>query len=402
MSGGIARLIGFAERHKARGAIVLNGGDMMNKGAPAWSDKYHCVEWAWFNGIVDAAAFGNHDADYGDAELARCRASVTFPILSANTSGFEHYRVVERKGIRIGVFAIAGSDFPRLVTTVKLVYSDPIAAARDVVDTLRNREHVDAVVMIGHEHAEDDFRLAHAVMGIDVVFGTHTHLRQDFEMIPGTSTAFISPFQYGTYVSVVDLTFVKKRLTNINGQLVAMDGTIKADSKIARRVASMEQALERDPQYRDLFRPVARLLHPLDVDDLARFTVETMRDVTNADIALSTASSFRQALPSGSIDLETLRDAMPYDNEIVVAQLTAPQLQTLLARTSTPDPSSDARAFASAAPPLDPQRSYSVAVTDYMAKTAASYRDIFENANVTSTGKRVRSEVLARLQTRAP
>lgn len=399
MKGGVARLIAFAARHKKRGALVLNGGDMMNKGAPAWSDKYHCVEWAWFNGVVDAMAFGNHDADYGNDELTRCRATVQYPILSANTTGFERYRIVERKGVRIGVFAIAGPDFPTLVTNAKLAFSDTVVAARDVVDTLRNREHVNAVVMIGHEHAQDDFNLAAAVPGIDVIFGTHTHLKQSLEMIPGTRTWFISPFQYGTYVSVVSLHFVKKQLTNVDGRLVPIDDRVKPDPKISARVAAMQRDLEKDPAYRDLFKPIASLAKPLDVRDVARLAVDTMRDVAHADVAISTASSFRQALPSGAIDLETLRAAMPYDNEVVVVNISGTKLQELLSRANTSDLSSDARAFVSGAPPqVDVSRTYAVALTDYMAKVSASYRDLFSDVKVTSTGARVRSEVLKRLQ----
>ena len=164
--GGIARAIGFLERHKKAGALVFNGGDMMNRGAPAWSDKYGCAEWPWFNGIVDAMAFGNHDADYGNGELLRCRSAVRYPILSANTTGFERSLYFDRNGVRIGVFAISGADFPALVTYAKLTFSDPVVAARDVVKTLRERDHVDAVVMIGHEQTEDDYKLAAAVPGM--------------------------------------------------------------------------------------------------------------------------------------------------------------------------------------------------------------------------------------------
>jgi 5'-nucleotidase / UDP-sugar diphosphatase len=397
MKGGVARAIGFLERHKRDGALVFIGGDMMNKGAPAWSDKYHCAEWAWFNGVVDAMAFGNHDADYGNDELTRCRSTVRYPILSANTTGFERYRVFERKGVRIGVFAIAGADFPALVTNAKLTFTDPVAAARDVVQTLRESEHVDAVVMIGHEHAVVDEKLAAAVPGIDLIFGSHTHLKRELTLIPGTRTWFISPFQYGTYVSVVEMTFDHRKLTGVHGRLVPIDESVAPDRKVLQNVASMERDLESDPKYHDLFAIVATLRAPIEVDALAKFTVDTMRDVTHADVALSTASSFRQALPSGAIDLETLRAAMPYDNEIVVAQLTGDQLQAILTRANTTDPASDARSFSTAASPIDRAKTYAVAVTDYMANVSPSFRDVFRDAKLISTGFHVRAEVLKHL-----
>src|ERR1044071_144761 len=79
--GGIARAIGYLKEQKQRGALVFSGGDTINKGAPTWSDEYQCAEWPWWNGVVDAMAFGNHDADYGYAALGQCRKQTTYPIL---------------------------------------------------------------------------------------------------------------------------------------------------------------------------------------------------------------------------------------------------------------------------------------------------------------------------------
>src|SRR5689334_6417893 len=52
---GIARAIAYlkAQRKATANLLVLNGGDMVNKGSPTWSDEYQCLEWPWFNGLVD-------------------------------------------------------------------------------------------------------------------------------------------------------------------------------------------------------------------------------------------------------------------------------------------------------------------------------------------------------------
>jgi 5'-nucleotidase / UDP-sugar diphosphatase len=397
--GGLARAIGFMERHKKKGALVFNGGDMMNKGAPAWSDKYRCAEWAWLNGVVDAMAFGNHDADYGDEELSRCRAAVRYPILSANTAGFERYRIFERKGLRIGVFAVAGADFPRLMTAAKLAFTDPTEAARDVVKTLREREHADVVIMIGHEHADDDSKLAAAVPGIDVILGSHTHLKRELTRIPGTQTWFLSPSQYLTFISVVDLTFDGHKLAGVKGRLVPVDSAMQADRTVARRIAGMQRDLENDPQYRELFVPIARLPKAMDVRDVGQFAVDTMREAVSADVALSTSSSFRQSLPPGPVGLEALRAAMPYDNEIVVTTMAGSRLSTLLERSSH---DADGPLFTTPIPAIEPLRPYRVALTDYMAFVNASYRDLAAGAEPARSGIRVRSAVTKRMSSQWP
>jgi 5'-nucleotidase len=288
-------------------------------------------------------------------------------------------------GIRVGVVALAGSDFPTLVKTPGFTFSDRIAAARDVVADLRAR--ADVVVLIGHESLDDDIALAHDVPGIDIILGTHSHLKRELTKIEGTSTRIISPFQYLTYISRVELTFDDKhKLTNVTGSLVRVDAHIGADERIAKRVESMENALEHDPQYASLFTPVGALKSGLSVEQLGERTVALMRDVVHADFAISTTSSFRQDLPPGTITMETLRNAMPYDNEVVTATMSGEQLKKLI------EFKGDASFYTRI--DIDPRATYRVATTDYLANVSA-YKIFF--SSVQKSGLRVRSELKANL-----
>jgi 5'-nucleotidase len=381
--GGIARAIHYLDRAHRNGALVFSGGDMINKGSPSWSDKYTCAEWPWLNGIVDAMALGNHDPDYGAGEFAECRSKIRYPILSANTNGFQRSAVFKSHGIRVGVFALAGSDFPALVHTPGFTFSDRIAAARDVVADLRQR--ADVVVLIGHETLDDDITLAHRVPGIDIILGTHSHLKRELEKIDGTNTWIISPFQYLTYISRVELTFDDEhKLTKVGGGLVRVDSHLPSDARIAKRVASMESALEHDPQYSPLFVAIGRLKTGIRVEQLGEHTVALMRDVARADFAISTTSSFRQDLPPGTITMETLRNAMPYDNEIVTATMSGAQVQNLI----------DFKGDAAYHTPIkiDPNATYRVATTDYLTNVSA-YKSFFSGVGVEKTGLRVREQL---------
>jgi len=395
--GGIARAVRYLAGEKQRGALVFSGGDTINKGAPAWSDKYGCVEWPWWNGIVDAMAFGNHDADYGLPAFEQCKRSVTYPILSANTVGFKRYAVFTVKGIRIGVFALAGSDFPTLVHVEGLSFSDPFAAARDAVRDLRKKEHADVVVMIGHQHAEADYEMARKVPGIDLIFGSHSHLKRDLTRIEGTRTWFISPWQYLGYVSRVQLTFERRKLTDVRGSLVPIDDKLAEDEAIAARVRTMQGELERDPAYADLFRTIGTLDRAMSVRDVATYTLDTVRKAANADIALSTVSSFRAALPKGSITFEKLRDALPYENEIVVCTMDGESVLRLMDYSKSREGTDSEAYFSGVLPQLtrNPNRQiYRVAATDYLANVA--WRDAFK-CEKEKTGKRVRESVKASL-----
>lgn len=390
--GGIARAIGYLRREKQRGALVFSGGDMVNKGSPAWSDKYGCAEWPWFNGVVDAMALGNHEPDYGAVAMQACIDAIRYPVLSANTNGFKPSQVFVVNGIRVGVFAVAGGDFKTLVKDPALHFADPAEAALEAVRDLRDKQHADVVVMIGHEHLDDDFALAHSVTGIDLIFGSHSHLKRELTLIEGTSTWFISPFQYLTYISRVELTFQGRKIAGVNGRLVPVDARMPLDTTVARRVQTMQSELELDPQYAPLFATIGTLPAPLSVEALAMKSVEIMRDTAHAEFALSTASSFRQALPRGRVTLEALRAAMPYDNEILVYEMRGEAVEKLLAYGHSRE-GGDSYAIVARPQSIDREHVYRVATTDYLARTAVGYRDFFAGLTPETLGLHVREEV---------
>jgi 5'-nucleotidase len=432
-TAGIARLIAFLQPYAVDpNSLVFSGGDTMNLGSPAWSDKYRCAEWPWFNGIVDAMALGNHDADYGPEVFAQCRAAIDYPILSANTLDargqplFQHdgkpYKVFEVGGVKIGVFALAGPDFERLIApalrpAAGATFADRAATARQVVAALRDQERANAVVLIGHALREDDIALAQAVPGIDIIFGTHSHRKEDLFKIPGTNTWMISPFQYATYVGKLDLEFSDGVLTGVGGGLARIGGDLQPEPRIVALVEPMQAALEADPQYAALFRPIGAASVELSTEGqfqgeavLGNFVMDIVRGAVHSHMALATASGFREPIPPGTILEETFRTAIPYKNRVLVYTMTGAQVQSLLdysvSRAGSDffsqvagvrfniaggkatniqllrNPADPAAGYA----PLDPGASYSVATTDFQGRVAGGYKDIFAPAGFRDAG----------------
>jgi 2',3'-cyclic-nucleotide 2'-phosphodiesterase (5'-nucleotidase family) len=182
----------------------------------------------------------------------------------------------------------------------------------------------------------------------------------------------------------------------VTGNLIPVDVRMPADKTIARRVAAMQRELEADPKYAPLFATIGTLAAPLPVDALAQRTVEIMRDAAHADIALSTASSFRQDLARGRVTMESLRAAMPYDNEILVYTLRGDVVEKLLAYGESRE-GSDSFAIVAAPKAIDAARTYRVATTDYLARVAPGYRDFFAGMTPETPGLRVRDEFRKRI-----
>jgi 5'-nucleotidase len=308
-----------------------------------------------------------------------------------------------------------------------------VQAARQVVQALRENEHVNAVVLIGHALYEDDLALAQAVPGIDLIFGSHSHRREELTHIPGTKTVIISPSQYLTYISKVALTFTDGVLSDISGGLVRMGNDVPEDPAIARQVAQMRADLEADPQYASLFQVIGEAGVELSTQGqlieesaLGNFIMDIFRSTVQTHLALSTASSFREPIPPGMIREEELRAALPYKNRILVYTLSGTQIQNLLdysiSRSGSDffsqvsgvrfrivanqaidiqvlkDPANSAAGYG----PLDPVANYTVATTDFQGLVAGGYKDIFAPATYQDTGIDVRDRVRSFIQTQSP
>jgi len=418
--GGLARLVAFLREARQRPhTLVVSGGDFFNRGTPVWSDELRCAEWPLLRGLVDAVALGNHDLDYGAAELERCAHEAAFTLLCANLIAADGpvyavdgkpYLVRQLAGVKLGLFAVAGPDVPTLVREADLPpgasWADNVATTRAVVRRLREVEGVDAVVLIGHVGDEDAAALAAEVPGIDVVLGSHAHTKADLHTLRGTHTVSASPYQYGAYVVDLSLRFEGRRLAEVAGGLVRLDESRPQDPEAAAEVARLQAELERRRPER--FAVIGRALVALDDTGvragesvIGNWVTEVARQAAGVHVFFSTASSFRGGLAAGPLTREALYAALPYPNRIATVELKGRQLLDWLAlslarrgsdafsqqtglRYRVRDGHAD-RVLVLRDPrrrelgfvPLDPEASYRVGTTDFQAFVARDYRDLF-------------------------
>lgn len=423
--GGVARALAYLREAKSHpDTLVVSGGDTVNKGVPTWSDEYGCVEWPWFNGVLDVMALGNHDLDYGAEAFAKCRAAAEYPVLCANlvkTDGAPYFQVEGRPyvvrevgGVRLGLFAVAGPDMQRLVKAENLPagtrWTDAKEAARAVVRALREQEHVDAVVLLGHQLREDDEALAREVPGIDVIMGSHSHQKVEPHVLPGTRTYYLSPYQYLAYLSEVRLRFRGKKLERVEGGLVKLDGTKREDAATAAKVGELQRALVAKRPER--FEVLGHLDKPLRDEGLTTgesevgtWATEVLRRAAGVHAFFAMAAGFRGGLPAGDVTVEDFYGAVPYRNVVVTAELTGAQLAEWVALgeskrgTDSYDQRSGVRYevkdgrveglqvlrnpsdASEGYEPVKPDATYRVATTDFQAFVAGGYKEALAKAS---------------------
>ena len=92
-----------------------------------------------------------------------------------------------------------------------------------VVDSLRNKDKVDAVVLLSHNGMDVDLKLASRVTGIDVILGGHTHdaVPQPVTVTnPGGVTLVTNAGSNGKFLAVLDLEIAKGKVANARYRLL--------------------------------------------------------------------------------------------------------------------------------------------------------------------------------------
>ncbi len=183
----------------------------------------------------DVTTFGNHDLDFHPEGLARMLISARAKggrlpvivasniVLSRDNQGdamlkkpFDDYPirdhvVIEKNGLRIGIFGIMGKDAVENAPFAKPVtFSDPIETSKRVADVLKNKEKADIVICLSHSGTSadpgrsEDEMLAKSVPQIDVIISGHSHAIITKPKMIG-KTMIVSGGRYGRYLGMLKI-----------------------------------------------------------------------------------------------------------------------------------------------------------------------------------------------------
>lgn len=190
--GGFLRrmnLIDELRRVHAERMLLFDCGDF-SQGSVYYNLYKGEVEVALMNQMrYDACALGNHEFDYGLENLARLIRMATFPFVCCNydfngtpCEGLvKPYIVLERSGIRVGVFGVAPKPEGLIAKQnyKGMRYTFPAKAAQPIINLLRKKEACDVVICLSHLGLGDypgmDADFVKSTYGIDVLLGGHSH-----------------------------------------------------------------------------------------------------------------------------------------------------------------------------------------------------------------------------------
>lgn len=220
----------------------------------------------------DVTTLGNHEFDYrqqGLADMLNAAKGSGDPlpeIVQANyTQPLEHdsgyavvqalenypvtdYTIVERDGLRVAVFGVLGQDAHDYAPMSGMAM-EPIAdTARRVVAELREKEDPDYIICLSHSGTDgagkgEDYGLAKAVDGIDVIISGHTHstLTEPLEV---NGTLIVSCGEYTQNLGVLTVSKEDGQVVPVEYRLVPVNEDVAWDPDMTAMAESFQQTVD--------------------------------------------------------------------------------------------------------------------------------------------------------------
>lgn len=223
----------------------------------------------------DAITLGNHDFDFHADGLAKslqtARAkSKTLPRIIASNVIFSkddprdatlkqafkdypvgEYTIIERNGIRIGLFGMLGRGAQEDAPFVKpLTFADPVETGRRMVNILKDK--ADIIICLSHggtspnKRKSEDEILAKEVPEIDVIISGHTHTILPQPILIG-KTIIVSAGSYGAYLGMLNISYSKgEGVKPVSYKLKNIADDVLEDKVIAAEIAAYKKIVERN------------------------------------------------------------------------------------------------------------------------------------------------------------
>ena len=300
---------------------------------------------------LDAMTAGNHDFDYGSAQLERLAKKLTFPLLDANVirreNGkriFKPYKIFKVDGLKVGVFGLttpetANKTNPANVTDV--AFLNPVETAREMIRLLRPKCDVLVAVMHMGVNEKSQFTsslIARETDGIDVIVDGHSHTALT-EGIRVKDTLIVQAGAHGHWLGRVTIDIDgRNKITGKRAELLDADAVKSIaptpDPKILSLIADVEQSsqkiLSEVVAHSDRELSSERTLVRRNESELGNLVADSFRWAAQSDIAIVNGGNLRANLPKGDVTKGDVIAILPFGDSLFVAEIKGSVVREML------------------------------------------------------------------------
>lgn len=364
---------------------------------------------------LDAMSAGNHDFNYGSAQLEKIAKKLRFPILDSNivrkSNGknvFKSYKIFKLDGIKVGVFGLSTPECayktnPNNVSTIEFL--NPVETAQMMIKILRPKCDVVIAVMHMGVDASSEFtseRIARETQGIDLIIDGHSHTVLT-EGIRIGDTLIAQTGYYEHYLGRVTVEVENHKIVSKKAELLDADDVKQIapvpDKKIlaliADAAAQANKLLDEVVSHSDKNLSSYRLLVRRNESELGNLTADAFRWAAKSDIAIINGGGLRADLPAGEIKKRDILSIFPFGNTLRVAEIKGATIREMLEHsvefypasfggfldvsgmTFSYDPSKPAKHRVEeifiGGTPLDENKTYTIALADFQTAGGDDY-----------------------------
>ncbi len=318
--------------------LLFSAGD--NRTGNPVNDQYDPVNYPMITLMnevgFDLCAVGNHEWDADVDNLRNDIKRARFPFLCANVFipesvnlDIKPYVAFEHQGVKMAVVGmievrhdgIPGAH-PKNLTQVSF------KRAHEVLPQYRYlRDQNDVVILLSHCGVEDDMELAQANPWLDAIIGGHSHTLIEHP----TETNGVLVTQSGSHLKYATLV----KLWVKDNRVVGKEAVVLDVNKVRKEKPEIKKMIDEFNDAPALNEPIAVAKTRFETpEELGCLITDALREISGADFAFQNTGGVRvNHLKKGPITVKDVYSIDPFNNEVVVYQMTGQQLKRFVVNT---------------------------------------------------------------------
>ena len=321
------------------GMVLTASGDMWQGSADSNITRGRLVTAAMNLMSFDAMAIGNHEFDWGAAAIETNRQMADFPLLGANIFDINTnqrasfalpHTMIERQGVRIGIIGTIGEYLGSSIMPSIAAQFDFRNIATYVQQSAAELEAQGAhiTILLNHNGSVDNSVLPY----VDIVFNGHAHA---FSEEYASGVPILQARSNGRSVAHVGLSY-NYSLDQVSVIEYGVDDYI-INQGLAEQPA---MAALYDTYYTGEIQAIkdeviGSASGDFSYSNVGMLAVKEMLAygmAYGARVAIHNTGGIRAAIGSGTVTYGDVYKALPFDNDLIVLELTGSQLKTWLSR----------------------------------------------------------------------
>ena len=310
----------------------------------------------------DVVTLGNHEFDYGYAQLVENMKAAKFQILCADVLGadgktiYDANTIIEKGGVKIGFFGLETPEAqtkanPKLIQGLKFLAGADgkelyDCAAAQVADL--KAKGADLVVCLAHLGVDESsepytsYDLAKNVQGVDFIIDGHSHTVMENKQVYDAAGKAVTLTQTGSY------------LANVGKMTLAEDGTITTELISTADVSDAAVAATAATWIKEVDEMLGEQIAVTDINfyisdpatgkrrirsgetNLGDFVADGIYTYFNeieqldCDIAMMNGGGIRTDVSAGDWSFKTCKQISPFGNVACLMAVTGQQIQDAL------------------------------------------------------------------------